>query len=86
MSLPERRHHRWRVIQSRIRAIKERWGIAVQKWGEAWAIKQARRKTSPFTSCSCEGCQCSAEHHAGHKRERKAAKMALRRFMEESWL
>ena len=78
MSLPERRHHRWRVIQARIRAIKERWGITVQKWGEAWAIKQARRKTNPFTACSCEGCQCSAEHHASHKRERRAAKAEIK--------
>ena len=79
MSLPERRHHRWRVIQARIRAIKERW----ERLGEAWIKRNAQSKTNPFTSCSCEGCQCSAEHHAGHKRERREAKMALRHFMEE---
>ena len=74
MSLPERRHHRWRVIQARIRAIRERWKGTARRLGEAWVKRNAQSKTNPFTSCSCEGCQCSAEHHASHKRERRAAK------------
>ena len=86
MTLPERRHQRWRVIQARIRAIKERWKGTARRMGEAWIKSNARSKTNPFTSCSCEMCQGSAEHHAGHKRERRAAKLALRRFTEESWL
>ncbi len=76
MSRSENRHHRARVIHRRVQEIKERWNTPHKVLSDGWILRQAQGKTNPFTSCSCEGCQCSGEHREFNRRERKAAKLA----------
>jgi len=82
MSRAENRHHRQRVIRNRIRKIKHKWSISYKCGSEEWLQKTAHGKDNPFTRCSCFMCQNAEQEHIENKRERKAAKQAIK--LEES--
>ena len=77
MSRAENRHHKERVKKNRVREIKLKWTSSAAN-DPAWVIRQAQQKDNPFTRCSCQMCQNSIEERSGNKRDRKAAKHAIK--------
>ena len=77
MSRAENRSQRQRIICKRRRDLLDRWKDTAKR-DPKWLERSAKGKTNPFLVCSCEGCSWSAHIRAQHKRERKAAKLALR--------